>query len=257
MLRGMYSSISAMIGLEANQQVITNNIANINTTGYKAETLIYKSFNEFLISNNDRYISGQGKKQMLGGLSSGVNIDDITTNYTQGTIKTTDNDNDFAINGKGFFTIRDNEGNIRYTRDGAFKVNGNGYLVTSSGYEVLGINQRTNNLEGIYVGNQKISMDNNNNLLLNSNIAYKFHIVDFADYNELNKIGQNLFEGNNAIEAENYYVQNRAKETSNVDIIDATAALMSNLRAFEANQKVVQVMDSTLSKIASEIGAVR
>ena len=66
-----------------------------------------------------------------------------------------------------------------------------------------------------------------------------------------------MFEGNNAIEVENYYVQNRAKETSNVDIIDATAALMSNLRAFEANQKVVQVMDSTLSKIASEIGAVR
>lgn len=257
MLRGMYSSISAMISLEANQKVITNNMANINTTGYKSETIIYKSFDDLLLNNNERYINGQGKTQVLGIMNPGVSIDEVVTKYTQGVIKSTENDSDFAINGKGFFTIRDNEGNIRYTRDGIFKVNSNGYLVNTSGYNVLGINQRTNNLEPIYVGNQKISMDNNNNLLLNSNAAYKFNIVDFENYGSLKKIGENLFQGNDAVPATNYYIQNRAKETSNVDIIDVTTALMSNLRAFEANQKVVQIMDSTLSKIASEIGAVR
>lgn len=257
MLRGMYSSISAMISLEANQKVITNNMANINTTGYKSETMIYKSFDDLLLNNNERYINGQGKTQVLGIMNPGVSIDEVVTKYTQGVIKSTENDSDFAINGKGFFTIRDNEGNIRYTRDGIFKVNSNGYLVNTSGYNVLGINQRTNNLEPIYVGNQKISMDNNNNLLLNSNVAYKFNIVDFENYGSLKKIGENLFQGNDAVPATNYYIQNRAKETSNVDIIDVTTALMSNLRAFEANQKVVQIMDSTLSKIASEIGAVR
>lgn len=257
MLRGMYSSISAMINLQASQSVITNNMANINTTGFKSETLISKSFDELVLSNRDKYVNGQGKKQELGSLNPGVRIDEVNTNYTQGTIVSTDNDTDFALNGKGFFTIEDREGNRRYTRDGVFKVNSMGYLVTTTGDSVLGVNQATNALEPIYVGNQKISMDNRNNILLDSRLAYRFNIVDFQDYNTLNKVGQNQFEGNNPVAANNYNIQNRVKETSNVDLIDVTSALMTNMRAFEANQKVVQIMDTTLSKIANEIGSIR
>lgn len=257
MLRGIYSSISAMINLQASQSVITNNMANINTTGFKSETLISKSFDELVLSNRDKYVNGQGKKQELGSLNPGVRIDEVNTNYTQGTIVSTDNDTDFALNGKGFFTIEDREGNRRYTRDGVFKVNSMGYLVTTTGDSVLGVNQTTNALEPIYVGNQKISMDNRNNILLDSRLAYRFNIVDFQDYNTLNKVGQNQFEGNNPVAANNYNIQNRVKETSNVDLIDVTSALMTNMRAFEANQKVVQIMDTTLSKIANEIGSIR
>lgn len=257
MLRGMYSSISAMINLQASQSVITNNMANINTTGFKGETLVSKSFDELVLSNRDKYVNGQGKKQELGSLNPGVRIDEVTTNYTQGTIVSTDNDTDFAINGKGFFTIEDRDGNRRYTRDGVFKVNSMGYLVTTSGDSVLGVNQGTNALEPIYVGNQKISMDNRNNILLDSRVAYRFNIVDFQDYNTLNKVGQNQFEGNNEVAVNNYNIQNKVKETSNVDLIDVTSALMSNMRAFEANQKVVQIMDATLSKIANEVGSIR
>lgn len=257
MLRGMYSSISAMINLQASQSVITNNMANINTTGFKGETLVSKSFDELVLSNRDKYVNGQGKRQELGSLNPGVRIDEVTTNYTQGTIVSTDNDTDFAINGKGFFTIEDRDGNRRYTRDGVFKVNSMGYLVTTSGDSVLGVNQGTNELEPIYVGNQKISMDNRNNILLDSRVAYRFNIVDFQDYNTLNKVGQNQFEGNNEVAANNYNIQNKVKETSNVDLIDVTSALMSNMRAFEANQKVVQIMDATLSKIANEVGSIR
>lgn len=257
MLRGMYSSISAMINLQASQSVITNNMANINTTGFKSETLISKSFDELVLSNRDKYVNGQGKKQELGSLNPGVRIDEVNTNYTQGTIVSTDNDTDFALNGKGFFTIEDREGNRRYTRDGVFKVNSMGYLVTTTGDSVLGVNQAINALEPIYVGNQKISMDNRNNILLDSRLAYRFNIVDFQDYNTLNKVGQNQFEGNNPVTANNYNIQNRVKETSNVDLIDVTSALMTNMRAFEANQKVVQIMDTTLSKIANEIGSIR
>lgn len=257
MLRGMYSSISAMINLQASQSVITNNMANINTTGFKGETLVSKSFDELVLSNRDKYVNGQGKKQELGSLNPGVRIDEVTTNYTQGTIVSTDNDTDFAINGKGFFTIEDRDGNRRYTRDGVFKVNSMGYLVTTSGDSVLGVNQGTNELEPIYVGNQKISMDNRNNILMDSRVAYRFNIVDFQDYNTLNKVGQNQFEGNNEVAVNNYNIQNKVKETSNVDLIDVTSALMSNMRAFEANQKVVQIMDATLSKIANEVGSIR
>lgn len=257
MLRGMYSSISAMINLQASQSVITNNMANINTNGFKAETLVSKSFDELVLSNRDNYVNGEGKRQELGALNPGVRIDENVTNYEQGTLVSTDNDTDFGINGKGFFTVEDSAGNRFYTRDGAFKVNSEGYLVTTSGDKVLGINRSSNALEPIYIGDEKISMDSRNNILLNSRTAYTFNIVDFEDYSTLNKVGQNLFKGSNEVLANNYSVQNKIKETSNVDIIDATAALMSNMRAFEANQKVVQIMDSTLSKIANEIGTIR
>lgn len=252
MLRGMYTSVSAMINLQSSQTVITNNIANVNTTGYKYETLVSKTFDDVLISNNDKYINGKGTKQELGILNLGVKIDEVKTNYSQGTLVETNNETDFALNGSGFFTVRDNSGNIYYTRDGVFNINNEGYLVNGSGYEVL----NTNN-QPIYIGNSKITVDSNNNVILDSGASHKFNIVDFDDYNSLNKVGQNLYSGDGAITTNNYELKNGYKETSNVDIIDATSALMSNLRAFEANQKVVQVMDSTLSKIASEIGTVR
>lgn len=252
MLRGMYTSVSAMINLQSSQTVITNNIANVNTTGYKSETLVSKTFDDVLISNNDRYVNGKGTKQELGVLNFGVKIDEVKTNYLQGTLVQTSNETDFALNGNGFFTVRDNQGNTYYTRDGVFNINSNGYLVNGSGYEVL----NTNN-QPIYIGNNKITVDSNNNLILDSGELHKFNIVDFDDYDSLNKIGQNLYSAQGAIATNNYELKIGYKETSNVDIIDATSALMSNLRAFEANQKVIQVMDSTLSKIASEIGIVR
>ena len=117
MLRGMYTSISAMVNLQSSQTVITNNIANVNTTGFKEERLMSKTFDDVLISNNDRYSNGVGHYQELGTLNFGVKIDEIKTNYNQGSLVETENQTDFAINGKGFFTVRDNEGNLFYTRD--------------------------------------------------------------------------------------------------------------------------------------------
>ena len=213
MLRGMYTSISAMVNLQSSQTVITNNIANVNTTGFKEERLMSKTFDDVLISNNDRYSNGVGHYQELGTLNFGVKIDEIKTN---------------------------------------FKVNRDGYLVTSSGYSVLNSNNQP-----IYVGNSSVSVDTNNNVVLSSGAVHRFNIVDFQDYNSLNKVGSNLYTGEGATATNNYIVKNMQIEGSNVDIIQSTADLMSNLRAFEANQKVVQIMDSTLSKIANEIGTVR
>lgn len=252
MLRGMYTSISAMINLQSSQTVITNNIANVNTTGFKAEKLISKTFDDVLMKNNDKYVNGKGMSQELGILNPGVKIDEININYEQGTIVESENQTDFAINGRGFFTVRDDEGNIFYTRYGAFNINREGYLVTSSGAQVL----NTNN-QPIYVGTSNITVDSSNNVVLSSGAVHKFNIVDFDNYNNLEKVGENLYTGEGAVATNNYVVKNMQKESSNVDIIQSTADLMSNLRAFEANQKVVQVMDSILGKMASEIGTVR
>ena len=109
MLTGMYTAVSAMLDLQTSQTVITNNMANVNTTGFKAEKVIYKTFDDVLVQNNDNHVNGKGTNQQLGILNPGVKIDEIKTNYEQGNIIETGNKTDFAINGKGFFTVRDEE----------------------------------------------------------------------------------------------------------------------------------------------------
>lgn len=259
MLRGMYSSISSMITLQSRQSVITNNLANINTNGYKEESLIAKSFDEMYLSNRDNHINGTPHIQELGSLSFGVRIDDTITNHSQGVFRHTENNTDFALDGKGFFQVQDPNGQNYYTRDGSFKVNSQGDLVTNAGYNVMGINQNTGNLEPINVGtrNEKILVSANNNISINGVNTYSFSIVDFNDYNQLDKVGNNVYQGENPVQTNNFYIKQGYVEGSNVNPINVTAQLMETVKEFEANQKVIQTMDSTLAKIASEIGTVR
>lgn len=257
MLRGLYSSVSSMIMLQERQSVITNNLANISTTGYKEEKLLSKSFDEMLLSNKDKYINGNPVKQVLGGVSFGVRIDDTITSFNQGTHRETDNNTDFAINGRGFFKVEDTNGNQFYTRDGSFKVDSQGYLVTNGGYYVMGTNNQTGTNERLYIGNAKIVATPDNNIILDNKNSYSFNIVDFENEGDLIKFGNNVYTGKNPIDAVNFNIKQGYLEGSNVDFIGTTAELMETVKEFEANQKVIQTIDSTLSKIANEIGSVR
>ena len=257
MLRSLYSSVSSMLTLQARQGVITNNLANINTTGYKAQSVVGKSFDEMMLHNKDDYENGVGNKQELGSLSFGVRIDDTATSYKQGTLVSTENNNDFAIVGNGFFQVVDGENNTYYTRDGSFKVDIQGYLVTNSGQYVTGVNNQTGNIERIYVGSDTINITADNNIMINGESRYKFNIVDFENYDNLNKLGNNLYTGQGATRTDNYSIKQKYLESSNVDYINEMALMMETVNEFEANQKVIQTIDSTLSQIANEIGSIR
>lgn len=98
MIRSLYSSVSSMITLENQQTVISNNLANANTNGYKSDSLISKSFDEVYIANKE---SG-----VLGTLSLGAEIDTVSKAFTQGDLKNTSKASDFAINGRGFFVVQ-------------------------------------------------------------------------------------------------------------------------------------------------------
>lgn len=257
MLRGIYTSTSAMLELQARQTALTNNMANINTVGYKAENLYSKSFDEIMLSNKDKYVGGEAKTQKLGGLSLGVRIDETLTDYSQGDISFTGNNTDFALLSDGFFAVEGRDGNEFYTRAGVFKVDVDGTLVTTAGYKVLGRNLNTNNVEPIMVGNSNVGFDSENNILLDGQPAYKFKIVGFEDTLSLERSSENVFTGKDAMEINQYSVKQGYKEASNVDLIKSTIDLTTNLRAFEANQSVVKALDSTLNLIANDIGAVR
>ena len=134
MIRGLYTAISGMITQEAKQDVITNNLANANTVGFKQDNLAAKQFDDVLISNCDKISGGKNVKTNIGTLSLGSGIDEVKTDFTQGMIESTDKSTDFAIDGRGFFEVSRNDGvatNTYYSRDGHFHVNTAGYLQNS------------------------------------------------------------------------------------------------------------------------------
>ncbi|WP_032121952.1 flagellar basal-body rod protein FlgG [Clostridium amazonitimonense] len=260
MIRGLYTAVSGLITEEARQNVISSNMANANTVGYKSDNLAVKKFDDVLIENYDKIVGGKNVRNPIGYISLGSKIDETKVDFTQGIIEDTNKDTDFAIEGSGFFTVRRNtpEGTgTYYTRDGHFHVNSRGYLVTDSGDEVMGVNTRTGATEPIFIGNSKISMDYNSNINLDDVESYRFSTADFENYDELRKIGDNLYQGENPINTGEAAVKNKALEKSNVNIINEMVNMMTVMRNFESNQKVVQTIDDTLGKAANEIGAVR
>jgi flagellar basal-body rod protein FlgG len=256
-IRGLYTAVNAMVTLEAKQDVITSNMANANTNGYKSEDLKVKKFQDVLIQNKDKVVAGQNVKNTIGSLSLGATIDGTDVKFTQGDLSSTDKDTDMAIDGRGFFSVKRGN-NTYFTRDGQFRVNTAGYLVTSEGDSVLGRNIKTGATEPINVGNGSFNVDNNNNVIVNGAPQYKIQTADFNDYKNLKKLGDNLYE---ASEAPNYNAQVSVKqktlEKSNVNIVNEMVNMMTVMRSFETTQKVVQTMDETLSKAANEIGSVR
>lgn len=265
MIRGLYTAVSGLITQEAKQQVITNNLANANTVGYKKDDLAVKKFDDVLLENYDKISGGKNVRNEIGSLSFGSKIDETKTFFTQGMLQQTDKTTDFAIDGGGFFTVSrpDLNGNAEnfYTRDGHFHVNLEGYLVNDSGYNVLGTNSMTGNQEPIYVGRAQILLDGSNNIILDENIAYKLNVVDFADANEnypsLRKAGDNLYTGENPEQRDDIAVKQMTLEKSNVNVINEMVNMMTVMRSFESNQKIIQSMDETLGKAVNEVGVVR
>lgn len=258
MIRGLYTAVSGLITLENKQANIVNNITNANTTGYKEDTLVIKSFDEVMLQNKDKVLNGKNVTQKLGSLSLGAEIDTVETIFTQGILKNTDTKTDFAIQGRGFFVVRKNGSNENlYTRDGSFKIGNNGYLMTTNGDSVLGINKNTGNLEPIFVGNGNLLLDKDNNLYIDNNLNYTLATADFNDYKSLEKIGDNYYRGEDPIYNSEVYISQGALESSNVSISNEMVNMITTMRAFETNQKLVQTIDSTLQKAANEIGTVR
>lgn len=260
MIRSLYTSVSSLITLENKQNVITNNMANANTNGFKSDNLTTKSFDDVYIANKDKLVGSRNVKNRIGSISLGSEIDEVNTHFTQGVLKDTGNATDFAIEGRGFFVVQRGEGNNGenlYTRDGNFKVGIDGTLITSNGDKVLGRNITTGAVEPVFVGNRNFTMDNQNVITVEGFDSYKLQTADFDDYKELKKVGDNYYSGENPITNNNVFARQGYIEGSNVNLTDEMVNMMTVMRNFETSQKVIQMLDDTLSKAANDIGSVR
>lgn len=247
MVRGLYTACTGMVNQMARLDVISNNLANSDTTAYKKEGSTSQSFNSVLaIKINDssvKYIP-----QPVGNMSLGVKIGETYTNYSDGNLEETGNTLDVALAGKGFFAISyaDRNGNesIRYTRDGNFALSADGTLMTKDGDFILDENGDMINIPP----GTDISINESGIIYASGQEVARLQMVDFEDYNYLKKFGENMYiavDGAVTQEA-NCKVYQGYLEASNVNVIDEMVEMISVTRDYESNQKIIQSIDSTL-----------
>ena len=265
MVKGLYTAHSGMINEQKRLDVLSNNLANADTNGYKKEGTTSQTFaDELAIRIKDTSYNKRAKG--LGTMSMGVHIGETYTDYSQGNYKVTDNQTDFAINGNGFFAVSftDKMGNtsVKYTRDGAFTINTQGYLVTKDGDFVLNQNGATNTDP-----NARIQVDPTKMIIVKTDgsiyqdevLVGQIGITDFEDYNYLAKYGENLYdltEGGTLIPADALIDQGYI-ETSNVNIISEMVNMITITRAYQAGQKVMNSIDQSLDKAVNQVGRVQ
>ncbi|MGM0446153.1 MAG: flagellar basal-body rod protein FlgF [Bacillota bacterium] len=247
MIRGLYTSASAMQTNLKRMDVTSNNLANVDTDGYKKDGTVQRTFSEMLISRHDN----NGKEE-LGALGTGVEVDESYTNFKEGNIQHTNNKLDLAVQGSGFFTLQTPEG-IRYSRNGNFYLNNENQVVDSHGNFLL--NQNNEPIQ--IVPGREISIDNQGQIFLGELEGETINLVDFENYDQLTKIGNNLYqtEGDiEEIEPEGSSIMQGYLEGSNVNVVEEMASMIEVTRAYESNQKVIQTIDNTLDKAVNDVG---
>ncbi len=264
MVKGLYTAWTGMINEQNRLDILSNNLANADTNGYKKEGATNQTFaDELAIKIKDT--SAYGLPQGLGRMSMGVHIGETYTDYAQGNYKVTEGRTDFALDGAGFFAIEytDKAGNtsVKYTRDGAFVVNTAGYLVTKDGDYVLDPNGAMNGTAGARIQldpNAVILVDERGNIFQNEVQVASIGVVDFEDYNYLAKFGENMYDmvdGGVRIASE-AKVDQGCIEASNVNVVSEMVNLITITRAYQAGQKVINAVDETLDKAVNQVGKV-
>ena len=257
MVRGLYTAYTGMINQQKRLDTVTNNLANASTTGFKREGLTSKSFDQMMtVKLND--LSVPYLNEGIGKMSLGVKIGENYTDYSQGSFKETGNTYDLALAGNGFFTISytDKKGNTseKYTRDGEFTMDSEGYLRTLEGDYVQG--------EGgnimIPVETSEVSIRDNGDIYADGEYVDSLRIVDFEDYNNIEKFGENLYNVvDGATETESTAaVKQGYLEMSNINVVKEMVEMITISRAYESNQKLIQTEDDMLDKSVNQVGKV-
>ncbi len=239
--------------------IMTNNLANASTVGYKKEGSTSQSFNDVLTVKIKDQSVGMRNVQRIGIKNPGVKIGENYTDYSQGSFRITDNTYDLALAGDGFFAIeftnKAGETDTKYTRAGQFTLNKDGYLVTEEGDYVLDTQNRRIRLNTLI--DSKITDDGT--IYQNDQAVARIQVTDFEDYDYLEKYGETYYqpiEGARTIAA-NAQVKSGYLEMANVQVVSEMVNLISITRAYESNQKVVQTIDDTLDVAVNQIGRVQ
>jgi len=259
MIRGLYTSAWSMKANNKKMDVISNNLANVNTTAFKKDTVVFESFPDLLAVRVNDTRSRLNPSGRVGTLELGSDVGEVYTYFNQGQLVKTDNYFDLAISNSStaFFTVQviDENGQARefYTRDGAFTTDHEGFLATKDGHRVLGLNGP------ILIGEGKFSVEGDGTIIKDNEVAGRLLIRDFTDTTTLRKYGNNLLARTDETQERAFEgtIMQGHLEQSNVNIIKEMVDMITVIRSYEANQKIIQAHDSTLGKAVNEVGSTR
>lgn len=277
MLRGIFTGVSGMIAQENRMDSVANNLANVDKTAYKKDQAIFKAFPDMLIRRINE--SGLGivpagsydSMPFVGKLPTGVEVNEVFTQFTQGSLQRTENSFDLALEGQGFFTVMTERGE-RYSRDGSFTINEEGILMTHNGNPVMGengiIRLQTNNFiineHGEIVVNSQLSLDPeemvnaDNNQWAQPRVIDRLKIVDFENRRMIKKEGDSMYRETEysgpAEVTDEAKVRQGFLEKSNVNIVREMVDMIEVQRSYEANQKTISTADQTLGRLINEVG---
>ncbi len=276
MVRGLYTAAAGAIVAQANVDVITNNLANVNTSGFKRTLMQIEAAPKtqlFRDQVDPAQTSGTRPKGVathaaVGELGFGSRIYDTPAAFDQGAIEDTGNPMDLALSGPGFFTVRDAAGTVRYTRGGSFKQSAQNELLTDDGDNVMGADGQPLKVQPGGNGAQpqaqaqaalpevKLSVDRQGNVSANGAAVGQLAIVEFANTVNLRPEGANKFvnAGPPAQPATKTSVLQGAQEKSNADVVSSMIGLITNERWFDANEKMIQTQDTEVGAAINTIG---
>lgn len=256
MVKGLYTAYTGMINQQNRMDVLTNNLANVNTNGYKKEGATSQSFDSVLAYKIKDVSEGACIARRIGFNNPGVKIGEGYTDFSEGPMRKTENPFDLALTDSGFFAVqftnKAGESSVKYTRDGNFALTREGYLVTQDGDSVLNENGRPIRIDPLLEAQVNIS----GQIIQDGSVVDTIQITDFEDYNYLRHYGENYFEpvdGAEEIDAQ-AGVYAGYLEGSNVSAVSEMVDMINVQRAYESNQKVITTIDSTLEISANQLG---
>jgi len=233
-------------------ETITNNITNVETTGYKKEFNVSHTFDEVLTRRVNDTLPRIVQSNRVGPLNLGTQVDQLYIDFTMGSLEGTERPTDLALVGDAFFVVQTAAGE-RYTKTGHFYINNEGNLIDGEGNYLLGNNGP------IYVGGLNFQVDTAGNVFTENGFVDTIRVVSFEDNNTLRRQGSNLYFATEQPQAapNEYSIAQGFLEASNVDIGREMVDMLTMYRAYETNQRMITMIDETVGRAVSEIGRLR
>jgi len=234
MYKGIYIALSGAVLKQKHMDLFAQNIANVNTNGYKKERI---SFRDYLIpADNASGVVEDGRTM--------TQLSEQVTDFSNGPILSTSNPLDLALSGDGFFALENN----RYTRNGNFKISNDGYLATQGNIKILG--------DGgpISIEGNRIEISSSGEVFADDISVGNIKVVDFEDRSKLKKMDEGLFYSEESGQELDANISQGYLESSNVEVIREMVQMVTSMREFESYQKMIHAFDEAASKTINEMG---
>ena len=261
MLRGIYTGAAGMLATWDQMGVISNNLANVSTAGFKRDDVAFRAMLELPIHRtNDNVVQfPEGtvdRRPPVGPLGTGVMIDEVFTDFAQGSLRPTANPLDLALTGAGFFEVETPQG-LRYTRDGGFQVNAQGFLVDKLGNS-LRAQQPDGTIGPVRLTDPNFSVGSDGTIAVGDpqqgpqQVIGTLRVVGFAQPRALRKVGDNYYEAPAAAQPGPRPAQTLVKqgyhEQSNVNAVQEMVRMIEAHRLFGIEEKIITTQDGLMSK---------